>query len=123
MSQHLTQPLTLKPLQQALRRGVPEIHHSDQGVQYLSSAYLSTLTRHGITISVVSRRGGPWEKGYAERLIRTLKEEEVHLNDYEDITEARERIGHFIIQVYHHKRPHSTLGYLTPMEFQQQNLS
>ena len=47
LSQHLTQSLTLKPLQQALRQSVPEIHHSDQGVQYLSSAYLSTLTRHG----------------------------------------------------------------------------
>ena len=72
VSQHLTQPLTLKPLQQALRRSVPEIHHSDQGVQYLSSAYISTLTRHGIKISVASR-GCPWENGYAQRLIRTLK--------------------------------------------------
>ena len=58
----------------------------------------------------------------AERLIRTLKEEEVHLNDYEDIHEARDRIGHFITQVYRQKRPHSALGYLTPVEFQQQNL-
>ena len=122
VSQHLTQPLTLKPLQQALRRSVPEIHHSDQGVQYLSSAYLSTLRQHGIEISV-ARRGCPWENGYAQRLIRTLKEEEVHLNDYEDITQARERIGHFITKVYHHKRPHSALGYLTPVEFQRKNLS
>ena len=52
-------------------------------------------------------------------LIRTLKEEEVHLNDYEDITEARQRIGQFITDVYNLKRPHSALGYLTPMEFQQ----
>ena len=122
LSQHLTQSLTLKPLQQALRQSVPEIHHSDQGVQYLSSAYLSTLTRHGIEISV-ARRGCPWENGYAERLIRTLKEEEVHLNDYEDITEAKDRIGHFITQVYNHKRPHSALGYLTPVEFQGRSLS
>jgi len=61
--------------------------------------------------------------GNAERLIRMLKEEEVHLNDYEDIYEARERIRHFITQVYHYKRPHSALGYLTPVEFEQQNLS
>ena len=67
--------------------------------------------------------GRPWENGYAERLIRTLKEEEVHLNDYESITEARDRIGHFITQVYHQKRPHSALGYLTPLEFQRKNLS
>ena len=122
VSQHLTQALTLKPLETALRQSVPEIHHSDQGVQYLSKAYLSTLRRHGIEISV-ARRGCPWENGYAERLIRTLKEEEVHLNDYDDITEARAHIGHFITQVYPQKRPHSALGYLTPMEFQKQNLS
>ena len=122
VSQHLTQPLTLRPLEQALRQSVPDIHHSDQGVQYLSNAYLSTLAEHGIEISV-ARRGCPWENGYAERLIRTLKEEEVYLNDYEDIHEVRVRIGHFIEQVYHLKRPHSALGYLTPMEFEQQNLA
>ena len=123
VSQHLNTSLTLKALEQALRQSIPEIHHSDQGVQYLSSAYISTLKQHGIEISL-ARRGCPWENGYAERRpIRTLKEEEVHLNDYEDITEARARIGHFITQVYHHKRPHSALGYLTPVEFEQQNLS
>ena len=122
VSRHLNQPLTLEPLEQALCQSVPEIHHSDQGAQYLSNAYISTLTRHGIKISV-ARRGCPWENGYAERLIRTLKEEEVHLNDYEDITKARERIGHFITKVYHQQRPHSALGYLTPIEFQRQNLS
>ena len=122
LSQHLTQSLTFKPLEEALHRSVPEIHHSDQGVQYLSNAYLSTLRQQGIEISI-ARRGCPWENGYAERLIRTLKEEEVHLNAYEDIHEARARIGQFITQVYHQKRPHSALGYLTPMEFQRQNLA
>ena len=121
VSRHLTQPLTLKPLEAALRQSVPEIHHSDQGVQYLSDAYVSMLRHHGVEISV-ARRGCPWENGYAERLIRTLKEEEVHLNDYENITEARNRIGHFIEHVYHQKRPHSALDYLTPMEFEKQNL-
>ena len=47
LSQHLTQSLTLEPLEQALHDRVPEIHHSDQGVQYLSNAYISTLRRHG----------------------------------------------------------------------------
>ena len=56
VSRHLTQPLTLKPLEQALRHSVPEIHHSDQGVQYLSNTYILTLTDHGIEISVA--RGG-----------------------------------------------------------------
>ena len=122
LSQHLTQSLTLKPLEEALCQSVPEIHHSDQGVQYLSSAYISTLTRHGIEISL-AHRGRPWENGYAERFIRTLKEEEVHLNDYQSIIEARDRIGHFITQIYNQKRPHSALGYLTPMEFQRKTFS
>jgi len=120
--QHLGQSLTLKPLKEAFCHSVPEIHHSDQGVQYLSNAYITTLEEHGVEISV-AHRGRPWENGYAERLIRTLKEEEVHLNDYQSITEARDRIGQFITQVYHQKRPHSALGYLTPVEFQQQTLS
>ena len=60
---------------------------------YLSNAYIK---RHDIEISYGEC---PWENGYAERLIRTLKEEEVHLNAYEDIHEARGRIGHFITGV------------------------
>ena len=60
---HLNTSLTLKPLQEALlESGSPEIHHSDQGVQYLSTVYLSTLKEHGIEISV-ARRGHPWENG------------------------------------------------------------
>ena len=78
LSQHLTQPLTLSPLQRALRQNVPEIHHSDQGGQDVSTDYISTLTRYGIEISI-THRGCPWENGYAERLIRTLKEQEIHL--------------------------------------------
>ncbi|MCY3549653.1 MAG: integrase core domain-containing protein [Candidatus Poribacteria bacterium] len=122
LSQYLNTSLTLKPLEEALHRSVPEIHHSDQGVQYLSNAYISTLRYHDIEISV-ARRECPWENGYAERLIRTLKEEEVHLNDYKDVIEARGHIGHFITQVYHQKRSHLALGYLTPIEFKGRYLS
>ena len=122
LSQHLTQALTLTPLEAALCQSLPEIHHSDQGAQYLSKVYMTTLKAHGVEISV-AHHGRPWENGYAERLIRTLKEEEVYINDYQSITEARDRIGHFITQVYHQKRPHSALGYLTPIEFQQQTFS
>ena len=122
VSRHLTEPLTLTPLQQALSERVPEIHHSDQGVQYLSKTYISTLEAHGVEISL-AQRGCPWENGYAERLIRTLKEEEVHLNDYDNISEVQARIGYFIEQVYNQKRPHSALDYLTPTEFEQQNLA
>lgn len=53
----------------------------------------------------------------------SAKEEEDYLNDYNDIHKARDRIGHFITQVYHQKRPHSALDYLKPVEFQRKNLS
>ena len=96
VSLNLTQPLTLRPLQHALTQSVPEIHHSDQGVEYLSTAYVSTLIRHGIDISL-AHRGRPWDNGYAQRLIRTLKEEEGHLYEYDDIIDARTRIEHFIL--------------------------
>ena len=122
LSRDLSQPLTLRPLQQALRQSIPEIHHSDRGVQYLSTAYISILTEHGIEISL-AHRGCPWENGYAERLIRTLKEEEVYLNDYDDIRKLNAHIKHFIEHVYNQKRPHSAIGYLTPIEFDQKNLS
>ena len=123
LRQHLNSSLTLKPLEEALCHGVPEIHHSDQGVQYLSKeTYVATLKADSVEISL-ARRGRPWENGYAERLIRTLKEEEVHLRAYQDIHEAREHIGHFIGHVYNQKRPHSALGYLTPKEFQRKTLS
>jgi len=50
--------------------------------------------------------------------MRTIKEEEVALSDYEDLADAREQIGHFLESVYQHKRIHSSLGYLTPSEFE-----
>ena len=82
ISQHLNQSLTLKPLKEAFCHSVPEIHHSDQGVQYLSNIYVTTLEEHGVEIPSQSA-DGLGENGYAERLIRTLKEEEVDINDYQ----------------------------------------
>ena len=58
--------------------------------------------------------------GYAERLMRTIKEEEVNLSDYLDFTDAYHQIGRFLEDVYMHKRIHSSLGYLTPVEFENQ---
>ena len=60
--------------------------------------------------------GRPGENPYAERVIRTIKEEEVYLNEYESFADAYRRIGHFIEDVYQTKRIHSSLGYLTPAE-------
>jgi len=59
-----------------------------------------------------------WQNGYAERLMRTIKEEEVELSDYEDFAQASAQIGYFLQEVYQKKRIHSALGYLTPLEFE-----
>lgn len=58
------------------------------------------------------------ENGYAERLMRTIKEEEVDLSDYRNFEDAYQQIGRFIEDVYMTKRIHSSLGYLTPVEFE-----
>lgn len=115
----LDQQLTLTALTRALATGAPEIHHSDQGVQYAATAYVDELHKHGVSISMAAI-GQPAENGYAERLMRTIKEEEVDLSDYRSFTEAYQYIGRFLDEVYTHKRIHSALGYLTPAEFQHQ---
>lgn len=119
LSRHLDQALTLKALQRALQEGTPEVHHSDQGGQYAAHAYVQTLAAHGVAISMADV-GASWQNGYAERVIRTIKEEAVALSEYRDYHDAYQQLGHFIDQVYRHKRIHSALGYLTPAEFEAQ---
>ncbi len=117
LSARLDQVLTLQALSMALQTGVPAIHHSDQGVQYAAHDYIALLRQHHITPSMAAT-GVPEENGFAERLMRTIKEEEVDLSDYRDIADARAQIGHFLEDVYQTKRIHSALGYLTPAEFE-----
>ena len=97
----------------------PEIHHSDQGVQYAAILYTQTLQALGVQISMATI-GEATENGYAERLMRTIKEEEVRLQDYADFRGAYQHMGRFLDDVYQHKRIHSALGYLTPAEFETQ---
>jgi len=119
----LDQELTLTALERALATGrAPAIHHSDQGVQYAATAYVERLETHGVQPSM-AETGEPAQNGYAERLIRTIKEEEVELSDYEDYHDAYWQIGRFLEDVYMHKRIHSSLGYLTPVEFESQWLA
>ena len=119
LGRSLDQSLTLRALEQALGHHTPEIHHSDQGVQYAATAYTARLQAAGVQISMVEV-GAAWQNGYAERLMRTIKEEEVDLSDYANYADAVRQIGRFLDEVYMHKRIHSSLGYLTPVEFEQQ---
>jgi putative transposase len=111
--------LALTALRRALRHGTPKFHHSDQGVQYACDAYVDLLAEHKVRISM-AKVGEPRENGYAERLMRTIKEEEVQLHEYADFAAAKRHLGRFIDAVYNRKRLHSSLGYLPPLEFEAQ---
>jgi transposase InsO family protein len=118
LSRFLDQSLTLDALKRALASfGPPQIHHSDQGVQYAAHAYVAQLHAFQIKISMAAV-GAAWQNGYAERIMRTIKEDEIDLADYQDFADAYAQIGHFMQQLYQHKRIHSALGYLTPAEFE-----
>lgn len=109
--------LTQTALKLALKDHCPQIHHSDQGVQYAATAYVELLLAHHIQISMAAI-GKAEENGYAERFMRTIKEEEIDLSEYHDFADAYQQIGRFIDEVYFTKRIHSSLGYLTPAEFE-----
>jgi putative transposase len=109
--------LTITALNKGLAKGRPEIHHSDQGVQYAANEYVKLLEQHAVKISM-AEVGQAWQNGYAERLMRTIKEEEVDLSEYRNFTEAYEQIEQFLEDVYMKKRIHSSLGYLTPDEYE-----
>ena len=122
LDRSLDQSLTLTALRKALQTHRPEIHHSDQGLQYAATEYTDLLKGHGAQISM-AEVGEPTQNGYAERLMRTIKEEEVDLSDYQDYHDAYRQIGQFLEDVYMRKRVHSSLNYLTPAEFESQWLS
>jgi putative transposase len=117
LDRSLDQSLTLTALNQALQSHRPEIHHSDQGLQYAATDYTDLLKQNNIQISMADV-GEPTQNGYAERLMRTIKEEEVDLSDYQDYHDAYRQIGQFLDDVYMRKRVHSSLNYLTPAEFE-----
>jgi putative transposase len=122
LGRSLSQALTLTALQRALAQRLPEIHHSDQGVQYAATSYVQLLEEAGVGISM-AEVGQAWQNGYAERIMRTIKEEEVELSEYQDYWDAYKQIGQFLEDVYMKKRIHSSLGYLTPVEFESQCLA
>ena len=120
LSRQIDTRLTLDALEMALTQRHPApglLHHSDQGVQYASAAYVARLEQAGMLVSM-SAKGNPYDNAKAESFFKTLKREEVYLNDYRTFAEAQAHLGHFIEAVYNTKRLHSSLGYLPPTEFE-----
>ena len=93
------------------------IHHSDRGVQYASNEYVDLLVQNGIRISM-SASGNPYDNAFAESFNKTIKVEEVYINEYETFEDALKNIKHFIEVVYNKKRLHSSIGYVPPEEFE-----
>jgi len=119
LSKHLDASLTIKALSKALATNPkPKYHHSDQGVQYCDYDYVGILKENEIQISM-SDKGNPYQNNITESFFKTLKYNEVYLNEYESYEEALSNIENFIEVVYHKKRLHSSLGYLPPEEFEQ----
>jgi len=124
LGRHIDTQLTRSALKQALKQrwnpGLQDpIHHSDQGVQYASNQYVNRLKEHNFHISM-SRKGNPYDNAFVESFIKTLKYEEVYLNEYDTFSDALENIGRFIDDVYNKKRLHSSLGYKSPEDFERE---
>jgi len=117
LARTVDQSLTITALRRGLEKRIPEIHPSDQGGQYAANGYVSLLKHHEVKISM-AEVGQAWQNGDTERLMRTIKEEEVELSDYRNFTEAYQQIEHVLEDVYMKKRIHSSLGYLTPEEYE-----
>jgi putative transposase len=120
MSPTMTAQLVIDALLMALwRRGKPRelLHHSDQGSQYTSEDFQRLLTHAGITCSM-SKRGDCWDNAAMESFFSTLKIERVYRKKYASREEARADLFDYIELFYNPKRRHSTLGQVSPVEFE-----
>ena len=120
MSERIDRALVLEALRNAVGRRLPNaglMHHSDRGSQYASGDYQAALDELGVVCSM-SRKGNCWDNAVAESFFATLKTECVYTRRFATRAEAREAIFEFIEVFYNGTRRHSTLGYLSPMEFE-----
>ncbi len=120
ISKRIDGELTLNALKMAIYRRSPPrgvIHHSDRGVQYLCGDYVDLLKENGFHISC-SRKGNPYDNAFLESFMKTLKNDEIYLGKYDTYLDVIENVPHFIEEVYNKKRLHSSLGYLSPDEFE-----
>lgn len=117
----LASRLPVAALQQAIaERQAPHglVHHSDRGVQYASEEYIRILGKHQM-IPSMSRPGNPYDNASCESFIKTLKQEEIYANEYENLDHLRANVEEFIERYYNRCRLHSALGYRSPEEFEQ----
>lgn len=124
LSRNPDSQLTLDALNRAiaLRGNVTGcIHHSDQGVQYAAGAYVDRLYEMGMKPSM-GEVGNSYENAHAESFIKTLKNEEVWMNEYETIEDVFCNIKQFIEEVYNKKRLHSSIGYKPPIEYEKEQI-
>lgn len=121
MSSEMTSTLVINALMMAIwRRGKPKelLHHSDQGSQYASEAFQRLLSDQGITCSM-SRQGDVWDNSAMESFFSSLKMERVNRRQYRSRDEARADVFDYIERFYNPRRRHSTLGYLSPVAFEE----
>ena len=114
VDQTLEMPFVLKAVNQALVQATPTIWNSDQGSHFTSPQYLDRLSSAGVKISM-DGRDRALDNIFTERLWRTVKYEEVYLNDYASPREARNGLDRYF-HFYNYERPHQALGYQTPAQ-------
>lgn len=120
MSAAMTAELVTDALVMAIwRRGRPNalLHHSDRGSQYTSDQFQRLMADHGVTCSM-SRSGNVWDNAAMESFFSSLKTERTARKVYRTRDEARADVFDYIERFYNPKRRHSTIGYLSPMEFE-----
>ncbi len=128
MRDSLEQTLVHEALEMALGQrvstGLPNelLFHSDRGSQYAAHEYQERLKERGIVCSM-SRKGNCWDNAVVESFFATLKKEEVHREDYVTHEQAKASLFYYIEIFYNRKRRHSTLGYLSPHDYEQSLLN
>jgi putative transposase len=120
MSATMTAQLVTDALMMAIwRRGKPDalLHHSDRGSQYTSEQFQRLVADHGVTCSM-SRSGNCWDNAAMESFFSSLKSERTARKTYRTRDDAKADVFDYIERFYNPKRRHSTIGYLSPMEFE-----
>ena len=115
----MNEELVLTPLRAALADRQPPaglIHHSDRGVQYAGRAHRKLLDEHGAICSM-SRKGNCWDNAVVESFFSTLKRE-LDISNFEDWRAVERAVFAYVDAYYNTRRPHSTLGYVAPNEYE-----